>query len=78
LIQQASNPGQFDSESEAPWNKGPAQDTVYHVVRASTMTVSGASQRGKCPGENFPWVNKRVVQPETTCQKTWSMNNLIN
>jgi len=30
---QASNPGQFDNESDAPWNKGPAQDSVYHVVR---------------------------------------------
>jgi len=32
-VKQASNPGQFDNESDAPWNKGPAQDTVYHVVR---------------------------------------------
>jgi len=30
---QASNPGQFDNESDAPWNKGPAQDSIYHVVR---------------------------------------------
>jgi len=35
--EQASNPGQFDSESDAPWNKGPAQDTVYHVVRDATL-----------------------------------------
>ena len=35
FFSQASNPGQFDNESDINWNKGRTPDSIFHVVRSS-------------------------------------------
>jgi len=32
MLLKASNPGQFDTDSEIPWNKGLTPDSVIHMV----------------------------------------------
>ena len=38
IIVRASNPGQFDQEVDATWQKGHAPDTVYHAGRVGINT----------------------------------------
>lgn len=42
VIVRASNPGQFESDNEPPWNRDMSSDTVFHMGRVAINTEQGS------------------------------------
>ena len=39
VIVRASNPGQFETDSEPPWSREMTSDTVYHMGKITVRTM---------------------------------------